>query len=128
MNPTQRKRARDAGFDDWSMTFSKEMRKLMPLVKERQLKPMDFLVLAYLQCHIETKTGRIERRTKDIQDDLGLTDSHLSLSMKRLRTQGLLAKGLRGTGYYWMLDPGIWHVGGPRLFKQRDEQFRRLLA
>lgn len=124
MDPTQGK----TKYTDWSMTFGIEAHKLLtPLIQSRRLKPMDFMVLSFLQWHIETKTGRINVRTKDIGEALCLTDSHLSLSLKRLRKEGLLVKGLRGTGYYWMLDPGIWHVGGPRLFEQRDAQFQRLL-
>ena len=127
MNPTQRRKCREDGFEDWSMTFHGEVKKLWAKVKDRTLKPMDLCVASYLQSHIQTKTGRIEVRTKDIAEDLGLTDSHLTQSMKRLRKEMLLVKGRRGTGYYWMLNPSFWHVGGPRLFQQRAAQFDQLI-
>lgn len=127
MDFTERRRARESGFDGWNMTFMGQYQKLMPLLKARVLKPMDFAVMGYLQSHMEVKTGRIERRTKDVIEETGLSETYVAMSLKRLRQQKLLAKGLRGTGYYWMLDPTIWHVGGPRLFEQRVEQFAKLL-
>ncbi len=128
MDPTQRKRAREDGFEDWSMTFHKELdKKVFDLVHTRELKPLDVCVVSYLQTQLEVKTGRIEVRTKDIAERLCLTESHLTASMTRLRKQGILAKGLRGTGYYWMLNPSCWHVGGPRTFQKRAAQFDELL-
>ena len=71
MNPTQRRKCREDGFEDWSMTFHGEVKKLWAKVKDRTLKPMDLCVASYLQSHIQTKTGRIEVRTKDIAEDSG---------------------------------------------------------
>ena len=128
MDPTQRKRAREDGFDEWSMTCHREIKAdVWDLVETRELKPLDICLVMFLQTHLETKTGRIEMRTKDIAERLHLTESHLTASMTRLRKKGLLAKGLRGTGYYWMLNPSYWHVGGPRLFQKRAAQFDELL-
>ena len=105
-----------------------EYQRLLPLLRERVLKPMDFAVMGYLQSYIDVKTGRIERRTKEVVEETGLSDPYVAMSLKRLRQQKLLVKGLIGTGYFWMLDPSIWHVGGPRLYQQRKAQFRRLLS
>ena len=79
MDPTQRKRAREDGFEDWSMTFHKELDShVFDLVHTRDLKPMDVCVAVYLQTQLEVKTGRIEVRTKDIAERLCLTESHLT--------------------------------------------------
>ena len=109
------------------MFIHTEGKKLWPMVKKRTLKPMDLLVTAYLCTHMDIKTGRIEVRTKDIAEDLGLTDSHLTQSMKRLRKELLLAKGLKGTGYYWMLNPYFWSSGRKELQGKRVASFQSLI-
>ena len=113
--------------EHFAMFIQEEGRKLWPLVKQRALKPMDLCVVDYLCSHMEVKTGRIERRTMDIAKDLGLTDSHLTQSMKRLKQEHLLAKGLKGTGYYWMLNPYFWSVGRRELQGKRVAAFQRLI-
>jgi len=113
--------------EHFSMFIHTEGKKLWPMVKKRILKPMDLCVVDYLCSHMDIKTGRIEVRTKDIAEELGLTDSHLTQSMKRLRKEMLLAKGLKGTGYYWMLNPYFWSVGRRELQGKRVASFQSLI-
>lgn len=113
--------------EHFSMFIQSEARKLWPMVRKRVLKPMDLCVVDYLCSHMDIKTGRIEVRTKDIGEDLGLTDSHLTQSMKRLRQEMLLAKGLKGTGYYWMLNPYFWSVGRREVQGKRVAAFQGLI-
>ena len=108
--------------EHFAMFLQDEAKKLWPMVRDRTLKPMDLCVVSYLCSHMDIRTGRIERRTKDIADDLGVTQPHLTMSMKRLRSEHLLAKGLKGTGYYWMLNPYFWSVG------RREIQGKRIVA
>ena len=107
--------------------YQREARKLWFLVRIRALKPMDLMVASYLASYMDITTGRIEVRTKDIQDDLKLQTGYLSGSIRRLRKQMLLVKGLRGTGYFWMLNPHIWTSGQPRVQGKRLATFRSLL-
>ena len=108
--------------EHFSMFIQEEARKLWPMVKARKLSPMDLCVVSYLCSHMDIKTGRIEVRTKDIAEDLGVAASQLTPSMKRLRSEHLLAKGLKGTGYYWMLNPYFWSAG------RREIQGKRIAA
>lgn len=127
MNAIERRQLRENGWEEWSMTFHGEEKKLWPLVKERRLHPMDLCVVSFLQSHMDTATGRIEVRTTDIASELGLKATQLTPSLKRLREERLLTKGLRGTGYYWMLNPAIWHVGGYKAFEKRMAKFQELV-
>lgn len=113
--------------EHFAMLIQGESKKLWPMVRERTLKPMDLCVVAYLCSHMDIKTGRIAIRTKDIAEDLGVTAPHLTASMKRLRTEHLLAKGLVGTGYYWMLNPYFWSVGRRELQGKRVAAFQGLV-
>lgn len=119
-------RARVNEWEDFTMLIHGEMRKLWPLVRERRLMPLDLCVVQYLASHMDIRTGRIEVRTKDIGDDLGVCARLLTPSLKRLREECLLAKGLKGTGYYWMLNPHVWHVGGQRTHGKRVAAFQEL--
>jgi hypothetical protein len=128
MNSIERRKLRESGWEGWSMTFHDGLSPLWEKVKERKLHPMDLCVASFLQSHMSITTGRIEVRTKDIAEELGLTASQLTPAIKRLRTEMLLAKGLRGTGYFWMLNPSVWHVGGKRNFDARMAIFSKLVS
>lgn len=127
MNSIERRKLRESGWEGWSMTFHDGLGPLWGKVKERKLHPMDLCVASFLQSRMSITTGRIEVRTKDIAEELGLTASQLTPAIKRLRTETLLAKGLRGTGYFWMLNPSVWHVGGKRNFETRMAIFSKLV-
>ena len=127
MNAVERLGVRVKGWGEWSMTFHVELEKLWEMVSERRLHPMDLCVASFLQSRMSVSSGRIEVRTKDVAKELGLSASQLTPSIKRLRTELLLAKGLTGTGYYWMLNPTVWHVGGVKMFNQRWGQFKDLI-
>ena len=113
-------------WEEFTMLIHGEVRKLWPLVRERRLKPLDLCVVQYLASHMDIRTGRIEVRTKDIGEELGLSARLLTPSLKRLRDEHLLAKGLKGTGYYWMLNPHVWHVGGSRTQGKRISAFHSI--
>ena len=127
MNGIERRKLRESGWEGWSMTFHDGLSPLWGKVRDRKLHPMDLCVASFLQSRMSITTGRIEVRTKDIAEELGLTASQLTPAIKRLRTELLLAKGLRGTGYYWMLNPSVWHVGGKRNYDQRMAIFMELI-
>ena len=115
-------------WEEFTMVIHSEVNRLWPLVKDRTLMPMDLCVAHYLMGQMDIRTGRIEVRTKDIAEELGLTMSQLTPAIKRLRAEHLLAKGLKGTGYFWMLNPHYWHVGGSRLHAMRINVFNKLVS
>ena len=100
MNPTQRKRARDAGFDDWSMTFSKEMRKLMPLVKERQLKPMDFSGAGLFAVPHRDEDGKDREEDKGHPGRPGSDGLSLVVIDEAFADAGVAGEGFEG---HWLL-------------------------
>jgi hypothetical protein len=109
------------------MTFHPQLQGLWPLVKERALKPMDVCVLTYFLSHMDVATSRAEVTTTQAAEDLGIGPQNISGCLNRLRAAQLMAKGRKGSSYYWMLSPHIWHAGGYPKFGMRESQWRRLL-
>jgi len=113
--------------DRFTMVNQHESKKLNLQLKEGKLKPIDVLVTMYLSSYIDIQSGLINRRSKDIADDLGMQTGRVYQSLKRLRDECYLAKGLRGTGYFWMLNPYIWTVGKKQLQQKRIGLFMSLI-
>ena len=107
--------------------YQKEIRKLWLPIRVRALKPMDLMVAAYLASYMNIGTGQIRVSVKEIAADLNLDVRYLHGSIKRLRKQMCLAKGIESTGYFWMLNPHIWSSGPLRSQGKRVAAFRSLL-
>ena len=108
------------------MTFHPEVQRLWPLVRERALKPMDFCVLTYFLSHMDVATSKAEVTTMQASEDLGIGAQNVSACLKRLRTAGMMAKGKKGSSYYWMLNPYLWHAGGYPKHGLRKAQWAEL--
>jgi hypothetical protein len=127
MDVSKKRALRAQGWEDWSMVFHEQLRRLWPLAKARVLKPMDFMVLDYYLSHLEVGSGRIEVSTFQAADELGMHATDVSNALGRLRSAQVMAKGLKGTGYYWMLNPSLCHVGGEPAYEKRCRQWEQLL-
>jgi hypothetical protein len=108
------------------MTFHSEVQRLWPLVRERALKPMDLCVLTYFLSHMDVATSRAEVTTTQASEDLGIGAHNVSACLKRLRTAGMMAKGRKGSNYYWMMNPYLWHAGGYPKHGLRKAQWAEL--
>ena len=112
---------------EWSVYFHQTARKkVFPLLKAKKLKNIDVCLASYLAAFANTTTGRIEASVKQMAEEMGCTQPHLHAAIKRLRTQHLLVKGLKPTGYYWLLNPEVWHTGGYKSMTRRLAEFERL--
>jgi hypothetical protein len=109
------------------MVFHPSLQRLWPLVKERALKPMDVCVLTYFLSHMDVATSRVEVTTGQAAEELGIGAHNVSGCLKRLRTAQLIAKARKGSNYYWMLSPHVWHAGGYPKFGMRQSQWEALL-
>jgi len=108
----------------WNQT---QLRRLSLETQKRHLKPMDHAIVMYLSCYIDITSGLVEKRSSEIADDLGLQRPMVYGSLKRLQDRGWLAKGRKGTGYFFMLDPWLCTVGKKHLQAKRQGLYKKLL-
>ena len=103
-----------------------QMQRFNKQVQDKTLLAVDLNVAMYLASYIDITNGCIERRPTDICRDLGISDGRVYQSLKRLRANDWLVKGLKGAGYFFMLDPWTWTVGKKEVQPKRRGLFKKL--
>lgn len=113
--------------DRFTMVNHVQLRRFTDQIGTRKLMPMDALIAEYLASNIDIQSGQIHKRVTDIAEDLGLQTGKVHQSIRRLRENDWLVKGLKGTGYFWMLDPWTWAVGKKETQAKRRAIYKKLM-
>ena len=89
------------------------MDRVVDLIGERRLELRDAAVLYALEAYCSWRCGRIRVTPKRLSQRLSMQEKHVISSLTRLRTMGLLAKGMdKHTGeWFYLLDPCLLSVG-----------------
>lgn len=113
--------------DRFTKVNHRQLKRFTDQIGKRRLMPIDGCVTSYLASYIDIQSGQIHKRVTDIAEDLGLQAGQVHQSIKRLRENDWLVKGLKGTGYYWMLDPWTWAVGKKETQGKRRAIYKKLM-
>jgi hypothetical protein len=96
-------------------------------VAAKRLQPRDSLVLFAVMAKVNWRSGRASVTTRALASSLGMKESNCCQSIRRLRDEGLLARGVdRDSGNaYFLLNPRLGWVGSTQrrghLYKLWDE-------
>jgi len=95
--------------------------------REKRLQPRDGTVLWMVMASVNWRSGRADVTAATIAKELGLNVTQCASSIRRLQSEGLLARGVdpRSRHTYFMLNPRLGWVGSNQrrgyLFQQWDE-------
>jgi len=94
------------------MFHTLEAQRYFGQIKKRDLQPRDFLVLFAMISLCNTKTGKVRFIAQDLAEELGINKTTLSNSIKRLKTNLIVASILEDDGEkYYMINPYLVSVG-----------------
>ena len=97
---------------NFCMFHTLEAQRYFGQIKKRDLQPRDFLVLFAMISLCNTKTGKVRFIAQDLAEELGINKTTLSNSIKRLKTNLIVASILEDDGEkYYMINPYLVSVG-----------------
>jgi len=79
--------------DSFIMIFHNEARSVMDALRNKDLQPYDVAVLMAVMNFINHKTGMVEVTLTELGRRIGMPQWRVSVSIKRLRLQQLVATG-----------------------------------
>ncbi|NDC36415.1 MAG: hypothetical protein EBZ51_13845 [Synechococcaceae bacterium WB9_2_112] len=79
--------------ESFIMIFHNDLRGALEALKAKQLQPADFAVLMAVMSAINHKTGMVEVTLTELGRAIGMPQWRVSVSIKRLRLQQLVATG-----------------------------------
>lgn len=113
-------------YEVFTMVYHRDTGSLVESIKERKLQPMDAAVLLFLITKVDLNTSRISVGVSYIAESVGVSLDRAQQSIKRLRAEFVLGKGLRDGVPYYMLNPHYFHTGHTDLFPKRAKAFQKL--
>ena len=113
-------------YEVFTMVYHKDTGKVCESIKKRQLQPMDAAVLLFLITKVDLSTSRISVGVSYIAESIGVSLDRAQQSIKRLRAEFVLGKGLKDGVPYYMLNPHYFHTGHTDLFPKRAKAFQKL--
>ena len=100
------------GFHSFAMFHMLEARNYFSYIKERKLQPRDFTVLFALMSLCDAKTGKIRFTAKVLSEEIGFNPTAFSASLKRLKTNFVIASICESSGdKYYLINPYLFSVG-----------------
>lgn len=89
-----------------------ESKKLTELLRDRKLQQRDFAVLFAMMSQCDTRTGEIRFMVKTLAADINMNATSFSNSLKRLKTNLIIASVVKRTGdKYYLINPYLFSVG-----------------
>ena len=102
----------DNKHSDFALFHLIESKKLVKLVKNRELQPRDFAVLFAIMTQCDVKTGEIRFMVKTLSEQINMNPTSFSNSLKRLKANFLVATIVKHSGdKYYLINPYLFSVG-----------------
>ena len=115
-------------YELFTVVYHKDTSSVLDLIRDRSLQPMDAAVLLYMVTKVNISTSRISVAASAISEAVGIKQTLVYTSLKRLVKEMVLGKGQTDGVAYYMLNPCYFDVGAPALHKKRVASFNKLLA
>lgn len=104
----------DSEFEGYTFGFFHfdDCKKLMEMVKNKDIRLSDVGVLFIAMSSVEKSTGKIKFTIKNIAEELNYTSSSVSLALSRLKKACLITPFTERNGdKYYMINPYLFSVG-----------------
>ena len=115
-------------YELFTVVYHKDTSSVLDLIRNRSLQPMDAAVLLYMVTKVNISTSRISVAASAISEAVGIKQTLVYTSLKRLVKEMVLGKGQTDGVAYYMLNPYYFDAGVPALHKKRVAAFNKLLA
>lgn len=116
----------DDGNEGFVMLFTDEGRDtLLPLLQRREISCQDVSVLVAVMAHLDWRSGKARVTQKALAASMGMRETHVSASARRLQRLRLLAR-VRDTytgEAFFLINPALASVGGPQRRGHLAQQF-----
>ena len=113
-------------YELFTMVYHKDTGRIIDLIRARTLLPMDAATLLFLATKVNVGTSRISVGPSYVAESMGISVDRVQSSLKRLRANFLVGKGLKDGVPYYMLNPHCFHAGHTNAFCKKAKAFRNL--